>query len=50
MYHKWQPEVDVDSLLQASLPPGPVKDEVDAYEALVLASRVSILILHLGDD
>ena len=29
LYHKWKPEVDVDSLLQATLPPGPVEDEVD---------------------
>ena len=36
-------EVDVDSLLQATLPPGPVEDEVDTYEALALAGRVSEL-------
>ena len=41
LYHKWKPEVDVDSLLQATLPPGPVEDEVDTREALVLAGRVS---------
>ena len=33
----------MDSLLQATLPPGPVEDEVDTYEALALASRVSEL-------
>ena len=43
LYRKWQTEVDVDSLLQATLPPGPVEDEVDSYEALVLAGRVSEL-------
>ena len=43
LYHKWKPEVDVDSLLQATLRPGPVEDEVDTYEALALASRVSEL-------
>ena len=43
LYHKWKPEVDVDSLLQATLPPGPVEDEVDTCEALVLAGRVSEL-------
>ena len=43
LYHKWKPEVDVDSLLQGTLPPGPVEDEVDTYEALVLAGRVSEL-------
>ena len=43
LYHKWKPEVDVDSLLQATLPPGPVEDEVDTYEALALAGRVSEL-------
>ena len=43
LYHKWKPEFDVDSLLQATLPPGPVEDEVDTYEALALASRVSEL-------
>ena len=42
-YHKWKTEVDVDSLLQAALPPGPVEDEVDTYEALALAGRVSEL-------
>ena len=41
--HKWKPEVDVDSLLQATLPPGPVEDEVDTYEALALAGRVNEL-------
>ena len=59
LYHKWKPEVDVDSLLQATLPPGPVEDEVDTYEALALAGRVmsfqmpplqSILILYLVDN
>ena len=40
----------MDFLLQATLPPGPVEDEVDTYEALVLVGRVSILILYLVDD
>ena len=43
LYHKWNLEVDVDSLLQAILPPGPVEDEVDTYEALALAGRGSEL-------
>ena len=43
LYHKWKPEVDVDSLVQATLPPGPVEDEVDTYKALALASTVSEL-------
>ena len=43
LYHKWKPEVVVDSLLQAILPPGPVEDEVDTYMALALAGRVSEL-------
>ena len=43
LYRKWQTEVDVDSLLQATLPPGPMEDEGDSYEALVLAGRVSEL-------
>ena len=43
LYHKWKPEVDVDSLVQATLPPGPVEDEVDTYKALALAGRVSAL-------
>ena len=43
LHHKWKPEVGVDSLVQATLPPGPVEDEVDTYEALALASRVSEL-------
>ena len=42
LYHEWKP-VDVDSLLQAILPLGPVEDEVDTYEALALAGRVSEL-------
>ena len=33
----------MDSLLQATLPPGPVEDEVDTCEALVPAGRVSEL-------
>ena len=33
----------MDSLLQATLPPSPVEDEVDTYEALALAGRVSEL-------
>ena len=41
--HKWKPEVDMDSLLQATFPPGLVEDEVDTYEALALAGRVSEL-------
>ena len=43
LYHKWKPEVDVDSLVQAFLPSGPVHDEVDTYEALARAGRVSEL-------
>ena len=43
LYQKWKPEVDVDSLLQATFPHGPVEDEVDTYEALALAGRVSEL-------
>ena len=43
LYRKWKTEVDVDSLLQTTLPPGPVGDEVDSYEALVPAGRVSEL-------
>ena len=43
LYHKWKPEVDVDSPVQATLSPGPVEDEEDTYEALALAGRVSEL-------
>ena len=43
LHHKLKTEVDVDSLLQATLPPGPVEDGVDTYAALGLASRVSEL-------
>ena len=43
LYHKWKPEVDTDSFVQATLPPGPVEDEEDTYEALALAGRVSEL-------
>ena len=31
LYHKLKTEVDVDSLLQETLPPGPVEDVVDTY-------------------
>ena len=41
--HKWKLEFDVDSLVQAIVPPGPVEDEVDTYESLALAGRVSEL-------
>ena len=43
LYHKLKTEVDVDSLLQENLPPGPVEDGVDTYRALELAGRVSEL-------
>ena len=43
LYRKWKTEVDVDSLLQATLPPGPIEDEVHSYEAFVTVSRVSEL-------
>ena len=43
LYHRWEPEVDVESLLQATSPRGQVEDQVDTYEALALAGRVSEL-------
>ena len=43
LYHKLKTEVDVDSLLQEILPPGPVEDGVDTHAALGLAGRVSEL-------
>ena len=43
LYHKLKTEVDEDSLLQETLPPGPVEDGVDTYAALGLAGRVSEL-------
>ena len=43
MYHKSKPEVKVDLFVQATLPPSPVEDDADIYEALALASRVSVL-------
>ena len=43
LYKKWKTEVNVDSLRQATLPPGPVQDKVYTYEALVLASSLSEL-------
>ena len=43
LYHKLKTEVDVDSLLQATLPPGPIEDEVDTYGALGLVGMVSEL-------
>ena len=43
LYHKLKTEVEVDSLLQETLPPGPVEDGVDTYMALGLVGRVSEL-------
>ena len=43
LYHKWKLEIDVDSLLPATLSPSLVEDEVNTYEALALAGRVSEL-------
>ena len=43
LYHKLKIEVDVDSLLQETLPPGPVEDGVDTYAALGLVGRVTEL-------
>ena len=37
LYDKWKLEFDVDSLLQAALPPGLVEDELDTYEGVALA-------------
>ena len=39
LYHKSKTEVDMDSLLQATLPPGPVEDEGGTYAALGLVGR-----------
>ena len=43
LYHKLKTEVDVDSLLQETLPLGPFQDGVDTYAALGLAGGVSEL-------
>ena len=43
LYHKLKTEVDVDSLVQETLPPGPVEDGVDTYAVLGLAGRVTEL-------
>ena len=43
LYHKLKTEVDVDSLLQETLPPDPIEDGVDTYAALGLAGTVSEL-------
>ena len=43
LYHKLKTEIDVDSVLQETLPLGPVEDGVDTYAALGLAGRVSEL-------
>ena len=43
LYNKSKTEVDVDSLLQATLSPGPFTDEVGTFDAFVLASGVSEL-------
>ena len=43
LYHKLKTEVDVGSLLQETLPPGPVEVEMDTYAALGLAGRMSEL-------
>ena len=49
-YHKSKTEFDVDFLLQATLPPGSVEDEVDTYAALGLAGRVSELSIEQKRD
>ena len=36
IFKKWKPEVNADSLPEATLPPSPVEDE-DTYEAIVVA-------------
>ena len=43
LYHKLKTKVDVDSLVQETLPRGPVEDGVDTYAAFGLASMVSEL-------
>ena len=43
LYNKWKTEVDLDSLLRTTLPPGPVDDEVNTSKALVPAIRVNEL-------
>ena len=43
LYKKWKTEVNVDSLLEATLPPGLIEDEVGTYVALVLVGWVSEL-------
>ena len=40
---KWETEINANSLLEATLPPNPVEDEGDTYQAIVLASQVSAL-------
>ena len=50
LYHKLKTEVDLHSLLQATLPAGPVEDEVDTYAALGLAGRVSELSIDQKED
>ena len=41
LYHKLKTEVDLDSILQETMPSDPVDDEVERYAALGLACRVS---------
>ena len=43
-YKKRKMEINVNSLLEATLPLGRVENEVDRYDALVLAGRVSVLL------
>ena len=43
LYHRLKTEVDLDSLLQATSPPGLVEVDMDTYAALGLAGRVSEL-------
>ena len=52
LYHKSKTKVDVDCLLEATLPPGPVEDEVDSYAALGLNGNTfgGFFILLAGNE
>ena len=50
LYHKLKTEVEVDSLLQETLPTGPVEDGVDTYTTLGLAGGVSELSIEQKEN
>ena len=43
VFSKLEIDVDLDALLEVTLPPGPVEEKEDTYKAFVQAGRASVL-------